>query len=83
MSTTYKHWNVVSDDTGITWLHLDKADSSTNVLSHEVMEELEQELEILNHKPPRAVVILSDKKNGFIAGADVSEFSKLDTEPLH
>ena len=82
MSTTYKHWKVVSDDTGITWLHLDKADSSTNVLSHEVMEELEQELEILNHKPPRAVVFLSDKKNGFIAGADVSEFSKLDTEHL-
>lgn len=82
MSTTYKHWKVVSDDTGITWLHLDKADSSTNVLSHEVMEELEQELEILNHKPPRAVVFLSDKENGFIAGADVSEFSKLDTEHL-
>jgi len=82
VSTTYKHWKVVSDDTGITWLHLDKADSSTNVLSHEVMEELEQELEILNHKPPRAVVFLSDKENGFIAGADVSEFSKLDTEHL-
>ena len=82
MSTTYKHWKVVSDDTGITWLHLDKEDSSTNVLSHEVMEELEQELEILNHKPPRAVVFLSDKENGFIAGADVSEFSKLDTEHL-
>ena len=82
MSTTYKHWKVVSDDTGITWLHLDKADSSTNVLSHEVMEELEQELEILNHKPPRAVVFLSDKENGFIAGADVTEFSKLNTEHL-
>lgn len=82
MSTTYKHWKVVTDDDGITWLHLDKADSSTNVLSHEVMDELEQELNSLNQKPPRAVVFLSDKENGFIAGADVNEFSKLDTEHL-
>jgi len=72
----------VADDDGITWLHLDKSDSSTNVLSHEVMDELEQEINNLNKKPPRAVVFLSDKENGFIAGADVTEFSNLDTEHL-
>lgn len=82
MSTTYKHWNVITDDEGIAWLHLDKANSSTNVLSHEVMDELEQELNNLNQKPPRAVIFLSDKKNGFIAGADVTEFSNLNTEHL-
>lgn len=82
MSTTYKHWKVINDDDGITWLHLDKADSSTNVLSHEVVDELEQELELLNQKPPRAVIFLSDKENGFIAGADVTEFSQLETEHL-
>ena len=80
MSTSYKHWNIITDDENITWLHLDKADSTTNVLSHDVMDELEQELNNLNKKPPRAVVFLSDKKNGFIAGADVKEFSQLKTE---
>jgi len=80
VSTTYKHWNVVTDDENITWLHLDKADSSTNVLSHDVLDELEQELNNLNQKPPGAVVFLSDKENGFIAGADVKEFSQLETE---
>ncbi len=80
MSTTYKHWKVITDDENITWLHFDKADSSTNILSHEVMDELEQELNNLNQKPPRAVVFLSDKENGFIAGADVTEFSQLETE---
>lgn len=82
MSTTYKHWKVITDEEGITWLHLDKADSSTNVLSHAVMDELEEELNILNKKPPRAVVFLSDKENGFIAGADVKEFSQLTTEHI-
>ena len=82
MSTSYKHWKVVNDDDGITWLHLDKADSSTNVLSHEVMDELEQQLNILNQKPPRAVVFMSDKKSGFIAGADVNEFENLETEHI-
>ena len=80
MSTTYKNWKVVTDDDGIVWMHLDKAESSTNVLSADVMDELEQELNSLNQKPPRAVIFLSDKKNGFIAGADVNEFTKLETE---
>jgi len=80
VSTTYKHWKVVTDDEGIVWLHIDKADTSTNVLSHDVLDELEQELNNLNSKPPRAVIFLSNKKNGFIAGADVKEFSQLETE---
>lgn len=82
MSTEYKHWKITSDDEGIVWLHLDKADSTTNVLSHDVLDELEQELDALNKKPPRAIVFLSDKKNGFIAGADVKEFDQLDNEHL-
>ncbi len=80
--STYKHWKVITDSEGVVWLHLDKADSSTNVLSHAVMDELEEELNSLNKKPPRAVVFLSDKKNGFIAGADVKEFSQLETEHI-
>ncbi|MBN4080625.1 enoyl-CoA hydratase/isomerase family protein [Beggiatoa alba] len=80
MSTSYQHWKVITDEEGITWLHIDKADSSANVLSAEVLNELEQELNKLNRKPPRALVFLSDKKNGFFAGADVNEFTQLETE---
>ncbi len=80
MSANYKNIKTETDDEGIVWIHLDKADSSTNILSADLMDELEQELTNLNNKPPRAVIFLSDKKNGFIAGADINEFTRLETE---
>ena len=78
--SSYQHWKVNTDEDGICWLHLDKAESSTNVLSADVFTELETELERLNTNPPRGVVFLSDKKNGFIAGADINEFTSFDNE---
>ena len=39
----YKNWKVETDAEGIVWLRIDKADSSANVLSAELMEELENE----------------------------------------
>ena len=75
-----KHWKTEEDQDGISWLHLDKADSSTNVLSAEVLTELEQLLTVYEQQTPRALVILSDKVAGFIAGADVKEFTTFTTE---
>lgn len=80
MTQPYQHWKIETDPTGITWLHLDKADSSTNVLSTEILNEFSQILEELEKNVPRAVVILSDKANGFVAGADVKEFTRFETE---
>lgn len=71
------HWRTETDADGIVWLHLDKADSTTNTLSTEVLEELVTLLQDLEKRNPKGLVFLSSKENGFIAGADVTEFPKL------
>jgi len=75
-TTNYKNWKVDTDKDQIAWLHLDKAGSNTNTLSSDVLNELDDILNQLLKKPPRGVVLLSDKANGFIAGADVNEFTE-------
>ncbi|HDK03160.1 MAG TPA: crotonase [Gammaproteobacteria bacterium] len=70
------HWYTETDADGIVWLHLDKADSTTNVLSAEVLGELRDLLGEIESRTPRGLVIVSDKPNGFIAGADISEFTR-------
>jgi 3-hydroxyacyl-CoA dehydrogenase / enoyl-CoA hydratase / 3-hydroxybutyryl-CoA epimerase len=77
MNKTYRHWNLRRDEDDIAWLCFDKADTSTNVLSRDVMVELNDQLAALEIKLPRAVVIHSGKKNGFVAGADIKEFTEL------
>jgi 3-hydroxyacyl-CoA dehydrogenase/enoyl-CoA hydratase/3-hydroxybutyryl-CoA epimerase len=72
-------WALRVDDTGLAWLSLDKPNTSTNVLSRAVLQELDLRLtEILTRKP-RGVIVTSAKKSGFIAGADIKEFTSLQT----
>jgi 3-hydroxyacyl-CoA dehydrogenase/enoyl-CoA hydratase/3-hydroxybutyryl-CoA epimerase len=71
-----RHWSLVRDADGIAWLTLDKAGASTNTLSSDVMTELGTMLDTLDREPPKGLVIRSGKASGFIAGADVTEFSK-------
>ncbi|HEX7553076.1 MAG TPA: enoyl-CoA hydratase-related protein, partial [Geothrix sp.] len=77
--TSYHHWRSQLDDSGICHLTLDRADSSTNSLSREVLDELDNLLSGLEGTPPRALVIRSGKRNGFTAGADVHEFTAIST----
>lgn len=74
---TRKHWQLDTDAQGIAWLTLDVADAETNVLSMEVLTELEALLGELAGDPPRGLVIGSGKPGGFIAGADVKSFATL------
>jgi len=71
------HWKPVRDDDNICWLHLDVAAASTNVLSFPVIQELNQILDQEIQSPPRGLVFVSNKTNGFIAGADIKEFTEL------
>lgn len=80
MTETLKHWRTERDDHGILWYWLDKADSSVNTLSSEVLGELDQLLIEIESDPPKGLVICSAKASGFIAGADVNEFLPLGTE---
>src|SRR5499427_1841807 len=77
MAGAYRNWKLETDADGIVWLSLDKADSSTNVLSADVMSELDGVLEDLAAQKPRGVIIRSAKETGFIAGADVEEFTRI------
>lgn len=75
----YAHWRLRHDADGLAWLDFDKAESSTNTLSAEVMQELGQVLDALDAQPPAGLVIASAKAAGFIAGADIDEFTRLDS----
>lgn len=75
-----QHWRIETDDKGVAWLHFDKAGASANVLSGDVMNELDERLAELEVMRPRAAIIVSDKKSGFIAGADIKEFTGLRNE---
>lgn len=74
-----KHWQLQQEADGVVVAILDRAGESTNALSAEVMAELGQVLDQLEQNPPKALIIRSGKPAGFIAGADVGEFSQLDT----
>ena len=73
------NWRIEHDSDDIAWLCFDKANASTNVLSAQVMVELGERLTELAAKPPKGVVIYSAKTTGFIAGADIKEFTALKT----
>ncbi len=74
---TLKHWKLERDAEGLAWLHFDQADASTNTFSSATLDELALALDVLDREPPKGLVILSDKPNGFIAGADIESFTKL------
>lgn len=74
-----QHWKLDTDNDGIAWLCIDKAEASANVLSSEVMRELDGIVDTLNADRPKGLVVYSGKKNGFIMGADITEFSDVDT----
>lgn len=78
-AATYTHWQINEDEEKIIWLCLDKAESSTNVLSDEVLEELKTILNDLASAQATGLIIYSAKKNGFLAGADITEFTELKT----
>jgi 3-hydroxyacyl-CoA dehydrogenase/enoyl-CoA hydratase/3-hydroxybutyryl-CoA epimerase len=80
--TQYKHWRLESDSDQLLWIYFDKANASVNTLDYEVMEELNTIVTSLeNQHEYRGIILTSAKKNGFIAGADISAFGKFKDIP--
>ena len=75
----YQHWQLEVDAEGVAWATLDKAGETANSLSSAVMNELGQILDQLDIYPPKGLIFRSGKSAGFIAGADIQEFTQLDT----
>lgn len=76
--TDFKHWQLTRDEKGIAWLALDQAEASTNTLGSEVMQELGRVLDSIEQDMPQALIVFSRKKKGFVAGADIKEFTALE-----
>ena len=74
------HWTIRREDAGLAQLILDKAGATTNTLSAAVLLEFNKALDELEREPPAGLIIASGKTNGFIAGADVGEFSEVASE---
>src|SRR5437867_1362607 len=77
MAENYQHWKIETDRDNIVWLSFDKKGASANVLSADAMAELDRIFDELRAKNPRGLIIRSAKDSGFIAGADVEEFTRI------
>ena len=72
-----RHWKLNVDGDHLAWLYFDRAGTTTNTFSKEVLRELGQIADHLKAMPPKGLAILSAKENGFAAGADIDEFTAL------
>lgn len=79
MTQSYKHWKMKTDQDRILWLTMDRQDAAVNSLNREVFDEFDRVLSDITEQNPVAVIIVSGKKKGFIAGADITQFTALKT----
>jgi 3-hydroxyacyl-CoA dehydrogenase/enoyl-CoA hydratase/3-hydroxybutyryl-CoA epimerase len=70
-----KHWRWQTDRQGLAWLTFDKQVESANTFSRQALNELSASLSEIKTSSPKGLVIRSAKE-GFIAGADVEEFTR-------
>ena len=73
----HPHWSFEIDSDRLAWLAIDHPESGTNTLSRMVVQELGERIRDIAAQSPRGLVIYSKKKSGFIAGADIKEFTTL------
>jgi 3-hydroxyacyl-CoA dehydrogenase/enoyl-CoA hydratase/3-hydroxybutyryl-CoA epimerase len=73
-------WRLTRNDDGIAWLLLDQPGQSTNRIDKPMLEALNDLLGELEASPPKALVLRSAKRSGFMVGADISQFRGI-TEP--
>ncbi|MDX1487284.1 MAG: enoyl-CoA hydratase-related protein, partial [Acidiferrobacterales bacterium] len=76
-----RHWHLEASEDYLL-ATLDVADSSANVLSHEVLQELDELINEVAQQTVDGLIIRSAKRGGFIVGADVREFRHI-TDAAH
>jgi 3-hydroxyacyl-CoA dehydrogenase/enoyl-CoA hydratase/3-hydroxybutyryl-CoA epimerase len=69
-------------DQGIGVLSFDVPDKSANTLSGASLRELGQVLDDIESSPPQGLILCSGKPSGFIAGADINEFTTFGSEEV-
>ncbi len=77
---TYANFKLRQDDRGVVTAVLNVPDRPMNVLSREVMEELQAIVKDLRQASDvKIVVFRSSKESGFLAGADISGFTQVES----
>jgi 3-hydroxyacyl-CoA dehydrogenase / enoyl-CoA hydratase / 3-hydroxybutyryl-CoA epimerase len=79
-SANYKNWKLEFDKDNVLWLLFDREDQPVNSFNTVVMSELDEILDEILRVKPAGVVIASIKKTGYIAGADITQFTDLKNE---
>lgn len=79
MTTSYTHWQLETDQDGIVWLTFDRAGQPLNSMSRDVFDELDAIVDMFAANPPKGIAVRSGKQTGFIAGADITQFTQLKT----
>lgn len=76
MKIEFQNWTKDVDVNHIAWLGLNCPKTTANTISHDVLDELNILLQkIGKDETLKGLVIYSEKKSGFIAGADIHTFS--------
>ncbi len=74
------YFDLTTDAQGVAWLSIDCPDAKLNTLNKAALVELEQIIEQLNIELPKGLILRSAKAAGFIAGADIKEFTEIKSE---
>lgn len=74
-----QNWHLHTDAEHILWLTFDKKNASANTLDAAVLTELDKILTVAQQTANlKGIVIQSGKTSGFIAGADIEQFTKFE-----
>ncbi|MGB6977305.1 MAG: 3-hydroxyacyl-CoA dehydrogenase NAD-binding domain-containing protein [Gammaproteobacteria bacterium] len=78
---TYKNWEWRKDSDNIGWLLINREGSSMNTFSEPVIRELADIVEQLEQDSSlKGIIVASAKPSGFIAGADIEQFTRFRDE---
>jgi 3-hydroxyacyl-CoA dehydrogenase/enoyl-CoA hydratase/3-hydroxybutyryl-CoA epimerase len=72
-------WALQIDNAGIAWLSFNNPEAKLNTLDRAALEELQNIVDQLNIDLPTGLVLYSNKDSGFIAGAEIREFSLIES----
>jgi len=76
-----KHWKTHTDEAGLLWAGFDKADAKANTWDKETLSELSALCDHIDSSHNlHGVIFYSCKPSGFIAGADIHQFTQLPDE---
>lgn len=73
----YQNWRLETDSDHVLWAYFDKKNASVNTIDRSVMEEFAKIISLVsNDSSYKGLIIASGKTTGFIAGADISQFTQ-------